>query len=78
MDDVSIPLDTKDQFKLTMNGYFWHITDIHYDVNYTLNGDSRRKQPNSVGLILKVRIEFRRKFVFKDESHREKVKSIQK
>ncbi|XP_071455401.1 acid sphingomyelinase-like phosphodiesterase 3b [Hetaerina americana] len=23
-------------------GYFWHITDIHYDVNYTVNGDSRR------------------------------------
>ncbi|XP_046392438.1 acid sphingomyelinase-like phosphodiesterase 3b [Ischnura elegans] len=23
-------------------GYFWHITDIHYDVNYTINGDSRR------------------------------------
>lgn len=23
-------------------GYFWHITDIHYDVNYTMDGDSRR------------------------------------
>lgn len=25
-------------------GYFWHITDIHYDVNYTTHGDTTRSK----------------------------------
>ncbi|RZF46891.1 hypothetical protein LSTR_LSTR008272 [Laodelphax striatellus] len=23
-------------------GYFWHITDIHYDVHYSVKGDTRK------------------------------------
>ena len=27
-----------------ISGYFWHITDIHYDVNYTTHGDTSRSE----------------------------------
>ncbi|KAF6207953.1 hypothetical protein GE061_016402 [Apolygus lucorum] len=34
-------------------GYFWHITDIHYDVNYSVKGDPRKncwRSHNNEGL----------------------------
>jgi hypothetical protein len=27
---------------LFVSGYFWHITDIHYDVHYSTSGDTRK------------------------------------
>ncbi|EEB18824.1 conserved hypothetical protein [Pediculus humanus corporis] len=33
--------------------FFWHISDIHYDINYSLNGDSRKRKKDSIGSPIK-------------------------
>ena len=30
------------KFSLFLSGYFWHITDIHYDAHYSTSGNTQR------------------------------------
>lgn len=34
--------DINMKYFLFVSGYFWHITDIHYDVHYSVSGDIRK------------------------------------